>query len=837
MPSLVETSTFNGIKNTEDNLKDELLRTEQRYKSLFHNNPTPIFTMNSSFMLDSCNDAFYILTGYLIEEIHDNFHTFIRKSQQAYTTDCMKKAISGEANQLNIFIVNKQGKEIEVLLSLIPITVNERIEGIYGVIRDISQLRIYEKNLSFIERSLNNAQYIANIGSWDYDPHNDKLYWSKQMFRIFGLDEKTNTAPSMEQYLKYVHHDDRLRDIVAIQDAMEKKKSFNYESRIFRKDGMKRIVKIQGNPIIDNEGNVVKIIGNTHDITEQKEANQRLVDNEKQARIIFNNLDEIIWSIDISSRKVIFCSNGFEQLFGYCLDDLIDERQLWQKVIHEEDIKGIPEKLITLSQGNQLKFECRVQHTSAEVRWIEIKALPIIDDLGDFIRVDGIIRDITEKKKLDAKMHHIAHHDHLTNLPNRRSFDIKLHELIHHAKKTKSIFSVFYLDIDRFKHVNDMLGHNYGDDLLKEISYRLKQVLQSHFIARTSGDEFAVLLHDVTEEEVIVFAHNIVNVMRQAFHISEVESYVTASIGIAFYPKDGENAVTLLKNADTALSFAKIDGKDNYKHYIPEMNEDSHNIYFLEKDMRLALEKEEFYLEYQPKIDVKTKKVIGCEALIRWTHPKRGIVSPAQFIPIAEESDLICDIGNWVIKKVCKQLKKWHLEGINTVPVSINISAQHLLKTSLLDTIFTALKANHVSPSLLELEITETSLIQPNQSVFSTIRSLKKLGVKLSLDDFGVGYSSLTHIRKFPLDTLKIDKSFISKVPTEKDDAVIISSIIEMAHGLGLTILAEGVETEEQLLFLEEKNCDHIQGFLFSKPISNDHFKQALISGELIIRG
>ncbi|WP_160848559.1 bifunctional diguanylate cyclase/phosphodiesterase [Pontibacillus yanchengensis] len=576
-----------------------------------------------------------------------------------------------------------------------------------------------------------------------------------------------------------------------------------------------------------NEPSVFKESGETkivQDSTDCQHIKQQLANKEQEAMIIYNNLEEVVWSIDIPSKDVLFCSNGFEKLYGYTLDYIISEQEYWQSLIHPDDRSKMKRAIEDLLKGEKLFVQYRYYHPSGEIRWIEVKCFPILNDQHQLTKLDGIMWDITDKKHMEERKEYLAYHDYLTDLPNRRQFDSRMDELVKNPHSVES-FGLLFLDLDRFKHINDMLGHFIGDQLIKEISDRLRECVgHQHFVARMGGDEFSSILYGVDVDQAIEIADQITKQVREPYFIKGYELHITTSIGISMYPFDGEEANHMIHNTDAALYHAKHMGKNTHQIYTPSMNITSHKVYYLEKDIRKAIYRDELFLEYQPKVSSKTGEIMGAEALIRWEHSEWGRVSPGEFIPIAEESDLICEIGNWVIYQVCQQLHDWKRSGIDLVPISINVSPKQLLKENFTQTIMEACKIYSIDPTSLHIEITETSLIQSSIVVNETLTTLKDIGITLSLDDFGIGYSSLTHIRQFDLDVLKIDKSFINNLPDQQEDVTIISSLITMAHGLGLKIVAEGVEKQDQLSFLQQQECDYIQGYLFSKPILANEF-------------
>ncbi|KSU63679.1 hypothetical protein AS034_05375 [[Bacillus] enclensis] len=798
-------------------------------KELFNQYPEGVFSLTPDREIKAINESLYKLTGFNKNDIDSYLDFFPEEHVREFDLN-LKAAFSGDLVQYQAFISTKQNEVLKTCITLIPNLHEDKVESLTVIVKDISLLKEYEANIHNVQRNLNDAQEIANIGSWEYDFTRDEGYWSKQLFRIFGMDPETDTPPTFQGYLNMLHPEDVEECVNVMSETIQKGKRFSHYSRIIRKDGTQRIVQVTGRPVYGVEDSVEKIIGTFYDMTDFLEVKEKLEEKEKQIETIYNNLEEVIWSIDVKSKKVLFCSNGFEEIYGYSLESVISSPSFWENVLHPKDKEKIMKSIKGLFVGEKVLIKHRFIHSSGDTRWADTKCFPVLNENGELIRIDGIMWDITEEKVAEEKIQHSAYHDYLTDLPNRRMFDESVQELLNDNMANN--FSVLLLDLDRFKHVNDMLGHEIGDELLIAVSKRLKEcVADKHLVARMGGDEFAVILYDVQVEEAIRISNLITSEVRKVYTIGEFDLHITTSIGISVYPfEDGEDvtAKSILKTADTALYNAKHLGRDTYKIYTPSMDIESYKIYHLERDMRQALLNNDFFIEYQTKVKTETGEIIGAEALIRWQHPEWGKVSPSEFIPIAEESDLICEIGEWVIKKVFEQIKEWNSKNLTPVPISVNLSPKQLLKKNLTGLVRGLLHTYQVDPGLIEFELTESTLIEPSEIVLSTIEQIRGMGIKIALDDFGVGYSSITHLKNFKLNTLKIDKSFIDNIMDKEEDQIIITSLIQMAHGLGLTIVAEGVEDQDQLNFLRQKGCDYIQGYLFSKPVLPNELERLL---------
>lgn len=440
------------------------------------------------------------------------------------------------------------------------------------------------------------------------------------------------------------------------------------------------------------------------------------------------------------------------------------------------------------------------------------------------------IRDITKKKQDQEIIRHMAYHDGLTNLPNRRNFMDRLNSGLELAKENQQSLVLMYLDMDVFKYINDSLGHHVGDKLLQEFAIRLAEYArEDDFVARNGGDEFSILLFDTDRETAIEIAERVLEGIQKPFYIDEYELYITASIGISVYPYDGEDSTALMKNADTALYHAKEKGKNQYKIYHSGMNLQSYRAFMLQNDLRKAIERQEFFLVYQPRINIETGKITSVEALLRWNHPNLGLISPSEFIPLAEESGQIIAIGEWVLRSACKQNKAWQQAGLYPVRTAVNFSAQQFMQKDLVGTISQILCETDLHPDMIEIEITESVILENEESVINTLNQIREMGIWISIDDFGTGYSSLNYLRRYPVNSIKIDKCFVQDISNiDSNSSSIVSAIVAMSHGLHMSVVAEGVETTEQLDILRKKSCDEIQGYVFSPPVPAEEIEELL---------
>jgi diguanylate cyclase (GGDEF)-like protein/PAS domain S-box-containing protein len=545
---------------------------------------------------------------------------------------------------------------------------------------------------------------------------------------------------------------------------------------------------------------------------------ERLVLDKEDLTRLINHMDIAVWIINIQTNQAFF-SDGFIRVFGRSPEEFYQDDGLWEKTIHPDDIIVAEKRKDEKQKGEVTIDEYRIVTPTGEVRWVQDRGIPYQDKDGKWTIYIGIIIDITERKNIDEKIKYLAFHDHLTCLPNRKLF----HELLDTTIKNAHLndnHAILFIDLDQFKIVNDTLGHGYGDLLLIEVANRISSCIRSDdIVARHAGDEFLLLLKNISTAETETFAKSILQSMEAPFFIRENEIFITASIGISMYPLHGTDSETLIKNADAAMYDAKFYGKNNFKYYSLLIEKANNRKMTIINGLHRALENKEFELYYQPKIITSSKSVVGVEALLRWKHPIHGSISPAEFIPLAEETGLIISIGEWVMQEACITYKEWERVGIAPEYLCINLSPRQLRDPHLLKKVTKIINDHHFIAQHLEFEITESVAIDNFEDAFHKLKQIREIGVRVALDDFGTGYSSLSHLRQFPIDSLKIDRSFIKDFISDSQTAAIVKSIISIAHSLNLPVIAEGVETEEQFQYLYDLQCDYIQGYFISPPV------------------
>ncbi|WP_337102835.1 EAL domain-containing protein [Paenibacillus sp. YIM B09110] len=545
-----------------------------------------------------------------------------------------------------------------------------------------------------------------------------------------------------------------------------------------------------------------------------------LEESEKWYKSLYdNNLDGIV-SVDLNRRVISYNEAALHitgltdiQVLGKPISELV-------KVIAEPDRAKTTDMFVSAFKGMRTTHETTLIR-NGQVIILSVTNVPVIIEgnvAGSYI----IFKDITDEKQAEQRIHHLAYHDELTGLPNRRKFNQAIGEWIEARNISRLPFAVMVLDIDRFKMINDSLGHTYGDIFLQELTTRIQTSLegQNVMLARMGGDEFTILCRNCPDEsDIVELAEKIINSIQIPYRLKDNDFYVSASIGIALFPQHGHDATELLKNADTAMYEVKRKGKNGYMFFSRELDDKLQQKIELEGDLRKAVENGELLLHYQPQIRTSDNEMIGVEALVRWNHKDRGLLSPGTFIPIAEETGIIYEIGTWVLREACRQMREWHMAGGPLIPVAVNLSSQQFHQPDLAGYIKSILDEAGLEPKFLELEITESMMMDAELSA-DILKRLNEYGVRISLDDFGTGYSSLSYLKMFPIHKLKIDRSFIRDITHSGNDQAIVATIIAMAHNMNMEVIAEGIETKDQLDILRDKDCQKIQGYYFSKPLS-----------------
>ncbi|MEB0136482.1 EAL domain-containing protein [Actimicrobium sp. CCC2.4] len=549
-------------------------------------------------------------------------------------------------------------------------------------------------------------------------------------------------------------------------------------------------------------------------------AERSLLASEEKLSEIMGSIDNVVWSH--SGTHLLYLSPIVKQVYGRPAEDFFADAKLWYSVIHPDDAARVRNRRGKLLLNGSVTQEFRILRPDGSIRWIEDRAKAVCDASGAVVRFDGVEIDITGRKEDEARFVHMANHDALTGLANRNLLSDRLAQAMLQARRTHGLLALLFMDLDHFKEINDNGGHLLGDLLLKAVAARLLDTIRDNdTVARQGGDEFIVLLANLhTQAEVVVVVDKILAAFIPPFQVEGHNLVISVSVGVTVFPSDSDDMPALLRNADTAMYRAKSQDGISVQYYSKEMGALSVERSDLEARLRLATEHREFTVFYQPKVNIDSQCIIGVEALIRWPQADGSMISPALFIPVAEEIGLITQIGEWVLRTACIQNKAWQDAGLPRICVAVNLSARQFMQPGLLESVSRALRDSGLDACHLELELTESIMMNSAEHFITTLHALKSLGVQLSIDDFGTGYSSLSYLKRFPIDRLKIDQSFIRDIATDPGDATITRAVIALGHSLNLKVIAEGVETAEQLAFLRANQCDEIQGYYFSRPVA-----------------
>lgn len=667
----------------------------------------------------------------------------------------------------------------------------------------------------------------ASVMMWVTDPSGYSIYLSARWYEFTGQSSGQGEGFG---WLDAIHPDDKEHAELVFIHANHHHIKFKVEYRLKNADGAYYWVMDRAAPRFDQDNQFLGYVGTVFDIHELKLAQAALLESNGRFRAAIDAVEGIMWTNDAEGRMVGE-QPGWSKLTGQTREEY--EGYGWANVVHPDDAElTLDAWRHAVNTKSTFVFEHRLRSSSGEWCLYAIRAIPVFNQDGSIREWVGVHTDITERRHNEARIRYLATHDVLTNLPNRTLLQERLNHILQLRESRQH--AILFMDLNRFKLINDSLGHDVGDQLLQQIGKRICRCVRTgDTVARLGGDEFVVLLENVESITNIIHAvdkilHSIALPMKLAGH----ELSVSASIGCSVYPKDSKDPDTLLKYADLAMYQAKKQGGNVYRFFDHDMNNKMLDRLLKESQLKRALERDEFLVFYQPKINVTQNKIVGLEALIRWDHPQEGFIPPSHFIPIAEEIGIIETIGEWVISTVCTQMSLWRREGFPPTKVSINLSSQQLVSSKFAEHLRHVLIEKEISPGCIEFEITESSLMQNIDMSVMALNDLQSSGVSFSVDDFGTGYSSLYYLKKLPISTLKIDQSFIADLAYDSDDAAIVKATISLAKSMGLDVIAEGVSTQEQIDLLKEYDCDVMQGFFFSPAVTAEQIKVYLTNIE-----
>lgn len=819
-------------KRAERNLR----RSEKKFRQL-------IETVNAAAFIYHCRQLRYVnsqteaLTGYTRKELlgldlYDLIHLDFIEIVKNWGKSSQPPASAGSKYEIKILTKTGEARWIEATVDIIKF---ERKASILITAFDISDRKLakleLETSISLLQATIESTAdgILAVDGQGKVVSFNRKF---AQMWRLpdFLLDLRDNN-----QILGFGINQLKYPEIFLnrAKELSDRPAAESFDIIEF-KDG--RILERYSLPQRTGD----KITGRVfsfRDVTERLQSEEKLRKSEERFHLLTRATNDAVWDFDLLKNEY-WLSKEFENVFGYKLNETQTiELESWWLNIHSEEREKV---MLSFNEAMNSDAQCWSEEYSFHRAgggyvFVLDRGYIIRNESGKAVRAIGTMMDITQRKQAEEIIRYQAVYDQLTGLPNRILFNERLLVSLKKAKTTKKMLAVMFLDLDRFKKINDTLGHAAGDRLLEGFAGRISDTLRStDTVARWGGDEFTVLLPDINcLEDAVKTAQRILNNLKPAFKLEEQAFHVSSSIGIALYPDDGEDAETLVKNADAALYRAKEKGRNNYQLYTSTINPQGSQLLTIEHRLHEALEKGEFEVFYQPKVNISTWKIQGMEALLRWQHPELGLVTPATFIPIAEENGLIVSIGEWVLQTACTQNKAWQDALQPDLRVAVNVSARQFQQFNLLEMVANCLEKTGLAPKYLELEITETTAMQDVDYTTTVLRELQNMGVQIALDDFGTGYCSLNYLKKFPLNILKIDRSFVSELTTDPCERAIANAVATLGRDLNLSVVAEGVETKEQLECLRSLHCQEIQGYYFSPALSANDASKLLVKSQL----
>ncbi|MGE5701451.1 MAG: EAL domain-containing protein [Clostridia bacterium] len=840
------------------NIELLLEQCKNRMDSLFTYELDIVFSLDSAGKFSSINSSWEFSTGYSRHELLGKpFTDIISPEDLDKARKCFQDVLGGSPESMEIAIINKNNQRKEVSVTVIPIIVGAQTVGVTGIARDISLQKATEKRLRESElrfKSLFEHNIDAIIA---FDVEGRFAYMNAAAEKVTGYSPTELIGRTYEPLIVPERREGARTNF----EIAQKGTPIQVETAIFSKEKKRLELSVKLIPIyVDNH--VIGIHCICKDITLEKRSAYLLDGQNRILEMIAKDvqlervLEEIVGWIERLSPEclcsILLIDDHQTTLTHVCAPSLPDEynRQVtgvkigpavgscgtaayYKKQVIVTDIASDPlwadYRHLAIGHGLKACWSTPILDPQNNVLvtfavYYKETRLPSQNDLDLVERATYLANLAIQHANTKEKIQYVAYHDPLTELPNLRLFQEQIGDILEHARRNKETVSILFIDLDRFKQINDSLGHDIGDLLLQKVSSRLMQIVgNSESVYRHSGDEFIVLLHNCTQEQTEHFAQSLIESLSQPYEINGLELVATASIGISLFPLHGEDAKTLQRRADNSMYHAKRQGKNNFQLYTNQIDKLSDESFETEIMLRKAIERQEFVLHYQPKVDLVHKTISGVEALIRWYNPKLGMVSPAKFIPLAEETGLIVAIGEWVLQTACKQNKAWQDQGLPPMVISVNLSIRQFYQPDLVEKIAMILRETGLDPKYLELEITETMTMNV-ESATNVLYELKELGVNIAIDDFGMGYSSLNYLKRLPTDCLKIDQSFVHDITQDSNDRDIVSTIIAMGHTLKKKVIAEGVETKEQLQFLQEQRCDEIQGYYFSKPVTAEEF-------------
>ncbi len=811
----------------DDVLMREHLQQQERQLRLFTDNiPESIAYIDTERRYKFVNNTFLRMRGKARHEVIG------RTSEEVLGTDAARladpfvaRALAGETVTYERLVHSADNSDRWFRIRTVPDTdPTGRVQGLYVVGMDIHDIKLAQETLQTSEAELRIAMDSLPYPMVYVDREYRYRMVNKRLEAILGKPREE----ILGRNLRDVFGEQNYAEVMPYWQRAMAGETVTAERLIGTDPATRRWMIVRYTPRYDAKGDIIGLYSAATDIDELKRAELNLRRANWLLSSHFENtpLAVIEWDPEFRVRR---WSPQAEKIFGWREQELLGRHYRDWKFVVEGDAAqadAIADKLVVQLEPRATSLH-RNHRKDGRVIWCEWYNSSLRDDSGKIISILSLAQDVTTRVLAEERLVHQATHDSLTGLPNRTMLQDRLRQAISRARRGGHRIAAMFIDLDRFKDVNDTLGHRIGDELLREMSTRLNRVVrESDLLVRLSGDEFMVVLEQVTDlESPRIVAAKLLEEIRQPSRIEGHEIHISGSVGISLFPDDAEDVESLLKNADMAMYRAKELGKNAYQIFSADMAEHGTAARLLENALRSAVVRNEFELYYQPKIDMRSNRITGAEALLRWHHPTRGTVMPGEFIHLAEETGLIHEIGNWVLDTAFSQARRWHEAGFTGVRLAINLAAGQFRATNLADRIRDRIAHEGCKPELIELEVTETGMLRDPEGVGNTLTRIREIGMRVAIDDFGTGYSSLSHLKRFPIDTLKIDKTFVADILTDRDDTAIVSAVIALARALDMEVVAEGVETEAQRLLLAQQGCDAYQGYLFSRPLPASEFE------------
>ncbi|MCI0605058.1 EAL domain-containing protein [bacterium] len=828
VPAVIDALAKKRLREERERAADKLLQSEQQYRLLFEANPQPMWVFDvETLAFLNVNSAALTQYGYTKEEYFSMTIKDIRPPEDVpLLIDYITNRPSQPRSNLSWRHRKKDGTIIDVEVASNPILYEGKAARLVAI-RDITERKRSEAALKESERRFRETLEKIQLIAVTLDLQGRVTFCNSFLLQLTGCKSDAIMGKDWFEVFFPPENSDKARNDY-LQSLSQGALNLHRENEIITRNGAHRTILWNNTLLRDIDGAAIGVTSIGQDVTEQKWAEEALKKSERRYRDLFERNLAGVYRTTMDG-VILDCNDAYAKTLGYSSVEEVKTHKALDFYHHPRRRESFLNKL---NEHHVLtNVQSLLKKKDGSPLWVLENVTIVPDEKGSEL-IEGTMMDITEWKLAEERLDYLANYDQITDLPTRLLYTDRLKQAMIDASNHAKIVAVMLVDLDRFKTINDTLGHDAGDLLLRQVAQRLATTVQAgDTVGRTAGDEFTIILRDLENvQQAADMAQKILTTFEKPFRLEHQNFYIGASIGITLYPLDDHNIDSLFKNAETAMYKAKQEGRNNYQFYTAEMQVTLLKQLSLENHLRNALERKEFLIDYQPKVNLRNGMIVGAEALLKWNHPQLGLVSPAQFIPLAEETGSITSLGEWVLRNACEQCRSWQLPNHSPIRVAVNLSAHQFKQQKLTERIASILQETGLMPQLLEIEITETVLMQSTPETMRRIGDLKSLGIHISIDDFGTGFSSLSYLKQLPIDSLKIDQSFVRDIPADSNDSAITRAIIVLAHTLQLNVIAEGVETQEQLQFLLSENCDEMQGFYFSRPVPAVEFESLLRS-------